>query len=81
MNRENGKNETRVRVEVADITGHTVMELTKAETVELVEQHGGWVFSGSRLVQAAELANADWDEMAENDATILVTPPLVGGLY
>ena len=75
------QNAPRVRVEIADQSGHTDMELTQAEAVDVVERNSGthWVFSGGRLVQAAELANADWAEMAENNTTVQLVPQLAGG--
>ena len=52
------------------------MELTKAETMDVINQHdGAWVFTGNRLVQPAELEAANWAEIG----TVRVMPPMVGG--
>ena len=77
------ENEVRVHVEVCSKeAGHACMELTQPETLAMVEQNSDshWVFAGGRLVEAADLANADWPEMAENNTTVQLVPQLVGGL-
>ena len=77
------ENEVRVHVEVCSKeAGHACMELTQPETLAMVEQNSNshWVFAGGRLVEAADLANADWPEMAENNTTVQLVPQLVGGL-
>ena len=77
------ENEVRVHVEVCSKeAGHACMELTQPETLAIVEQNSDshWVFAGGRLVEAADLANADWPEMAENNTTVQLVPQLVGGL-
>ena len=82
MKQEN-ENEVRVHVEVCSKeAGHACMELTQPETLAMVEQNSNshWVFAGGRLVEAADLANADWPEMAENNTTVQLVPQLVGGL-
>ena len=53
-------NEPKVQIEVANIDGHTALQLTQTE--------------------AADLANADWADMAESDTTVQLVPQLVGGL-
>ena len=77
------ENEVRVHVEVCSKeAGHACMELTKPETLAMVEQnsHSHWVFTGGRLVEAADLATADWPEMAESNTTVQLVPQLVGGI-
>ncbi|HJM19519.1 MAG TPA: hypothetical protein QF802_03595 [Candidatus Thalassarchaeaceae archaeon] len=70
--------EIRTLVHIADLTGHAEMELTKAETMDVINQHdGAWVFTGNRLVQPAELEAANWAEIG----TVRVMPPMVGGQY
>ena len=67
--------EIRATVEVADASGHATLELTRAETVDVVEQiPNAWVFVGNQLVQPAELNDVQWGA-----DTIRVVPPLVGG--
>ena len=76
-------NEQRVHVQLCTPdAGHVCMELTKPETLDLVEQNSNshWVFAGGRLIEVAQLANADWPEMAENNTTVQLVPQLVGGL-
>lgn len=69
-------NDIRTKVCIADATGHTEMELTKAETMNIIgENQNAWVFAGNRLVQPAELEAANWADVG----TIQVMPPLVGG--
>ena len=70
------ENEIRTTVQIADASGHAEMELTKAETMDVITQNQGtWVFAGNRLVQPAELEAANWAEVG----TVQVMPPLVGG--
>ena len=75
--RKEMNNEIRTTVEIADASGHSALELTKAETMEVVNQNqGAWVFAGNRLVKPAELEQADWGTVG----TVRLMPPLVGGL-
>ena len=67
--------EIRTQVKIADPTGHTSQMLTRAETVDVVEQNpNAWVFVGNQLVQPAALNDVQWG----ND-DILLVPQLVGG--
>lgn len=71
------ENDIRTTVQIADASGHSEMELTKAETIEVIaENQGAWIFAGNKLVQAADLESANWAEVG----TVQVMPPLVGGL-
>ena len=81
MNKQE-ENEIRVSVTLLDMSGDTCVQMTQPEALDLVEQHSGthWVFANNRLVEAAQLANADWAEMAENNTTVQLVPQLVGGL-
>lgn len=70
------ENDTRTTVQIADASGHAEMELTKAETMNVIAQNqGAWVFAGNRLVQPAELEQANWADVG----TVQVMPSLVGG--
>ena len=74
-----GKTVTEIttRVEIADKTGHTVLHLSKAETISrAAESEGSWVFAGNQMVAAEELANTDWETVG----TVRIVPGLVGGL-
>jgi len=74
------KTEPKVTVELTNASGHASMVLTKAETRDVVKRNTGhWIFSGGRLITAAELEKADWSDMAENETTVQLTPGLVGG--
>ncbi len=64
-------------VEIADSTGHTTLQLTKAETLSRVsESSGSWVFAGNRMVQPEQLAESDWGTVG----TVRIVPGLQGGL-
>ena len=68
--------EIKTKVEIADKTGHTVLQLTKAETiVRAAESEGSWIFAGNQMVEAEYLAEANWDTVG----TIRIVPGLVGG--
>ncbi len=61
---------------VQDASGHTTLELTKDETLQLLDRNANaWVFARSRRVQPRELAEAEWDDVG----TIRVVPGLIGG--
>ena len=64
-------------VEIADQSGHTTLQLTKAETLSRVAENGGsWVFAGNQMVQPEQLARTDWETVG----TVRIVPGLVGGL-
>lgn len=68
--------EIKTKVEIADKTGHSVLQLTKAETiVRAAETVDSWIFAGNQMVQAEDLAEANWDTVG----TIRIVPGLVGG--
>jgi len=86
MNDKNGSekmdNETepKVLVELANETGHTAMMMTKPEALKLVKQNSEhWIFMGGSLVDVADITEASWPEMAENNTKVQLTPGLVGG--
>jgi hypothetical protein len=65
-----------ITVEIADQTGHTTLQLTAAETADVLQQNAdAWVFANDRLVQPNELANADFAAID----TVRIVPGLVGG--
>ena len=65
-------------VEIASTDGHDTLELTRDQTMALVEERGdNWVFASGQLMQPAQLADADWDTVG----TVRIVPGLVGGLY
>tara|TARA_B100001750_G_C15406893_1_gene545676 strand:- start:807 stop:1031 length:225 start_codon:yes stop_codon:yes gene_type:complete len=66
-------------VEVASPNGHETFQLTRDQTMNLVDEQGGntWVFASGQLVQPAQLADTDWETVG----TVRITPGLVGGSY
>jgi len=68
---------TTTTVMIVSNDGHTQLELTRDETMEVLAQNEGtWVFASNQRVQPSELAEADWGEIG----TSRIVPPLVGGL-
>ncbi len=65
-------------VEIASTDGHDTLELTRDQTMALVEERGdNWVFASGQLMQPAQLADQNWAEVG----TVRIVPGLVGGLY
>ncbi len=66
-------------VEVASPVGHETFQLTRDQTLNLVNEQEGntWVFASGQLVQPAQLADTDWETVG----TVRITPGLVGGSY
>ena len=47
-------------VEIADATGHSVVEMTKSEIIDQAKQQAGsWIFVDSCMVATDALADAD----------------------
>ena len=64
------------RVEIADATGHSVVEMTKTEISEKARStEGTWVFVDDRLVSADEIDNLDFSQASK----VRLMPGLVGG--
>ena len=64
-------------VEIASPDGHDTLELTKGQTMALVEERGdNWVFANGQMMQPAQLADSDWAQIS----TVRIVPGLVGGL-
>ena len=58
VNKKGGTELTEIttKVEIADRTGHTTLQLTQSETLERVSGlEGAWVFAGDRMVQSCLL--------------------------
>jgi len=68
-------------VEVATNSGHEALELTRDQTMALVEERGdAWVFAQGGMMdpqQLSETSDADWATIG----TVRIVPGLVGGLY
>jgi CheY-like chemotaxis protein len=61
---------------VANHTGHDTLQLTKQETISMVEEQGdSWVFADGRMLDVAGLGEADWNAIG----TVQLVPGLVGG--
>ena len=64
-------------VEVATTAGHEALELTRDQTMALVEERGdAWVFAQGGMMNPVQLADADWTTVG----TVRIVPGLVGGL-
>ena len=64
-------------VEIADSTGHSVVEMTAREIVEKTnEAAGSWVFVDNRLVETKEIENME----ISTDSKIRIMPGIVGGV-
>ena len=49
-------------IEIADATGHSVVQMTKSDLIQQASNaKGSWVFVDNRMVAAAELADTDFD--------------------
>jgi hypothetical protein len=61
---------------IADGEGHRTLQLTQAETLDLVDQNPSfWVFSDNQMVKRESLAEADFSTID----TVCIVPALVGG--
>ncbi len=64
-------------VEVADASGHSVVEMTQNELAErATSAQGTWVFVNDQLVNAADVAAMNLDA----GSRIRLMPGLIGGL-
>ncbi len=71
-----GQDETLFHVEIADATGHSVVQMSKAELTERAEAaQGTWVFVNDQLVDTGDLADMNLDA----NSRIRMMPGLVGG--
>lgn len=65
-------------VEIASTDGHDTLELTRSQTMAIVEERGdNWIFASGQMMQPSQLAEADWETVG----TVRIVPGLVGGLY
>ena len=72
-----GKDEKTYTVEIADATGHSVVEMTKSDLIQqATSAKGSWVFVDNKMVAADELADADFDSAQH----IRMVPALQAGL-
>ena len=70
------ENNTKFDVEIADASGHSVVQMTQNEIAEKATQtQGSWVFVNNQLVSAADIA----DMNLEVGSRIRLMPGLVGG--
>jgi putative intracellular protease/amidase len=69
-------NEKKFEVEVADLSGHSVVEMTQSELAEKASSaQGSWVFVNDQLVNAADVAAMN----LADDSRIRLMPGLIGG--
>jgi hypothetical protein len=74
---EQSMDDIKANVEIADRTGHSSLSLTKQETLDLIEgNQGSWIYQDNQMVQAKDLAAANWGDIG----TIRIMPGLTGGL-
>jgi len=63
-------------VEIADATGHSVVQMTQEQLAERAENaQGTWVFVNDQLVNTGDLAEMNLDA----ESRIRLMPGLVGG--
>ena len=68
---------TKFDVEIADASGHSIVQMTQNEIAEKATQtQGSWVFVNNQLVSAADIADMNLDA----GSRIRLMPGLVGGL-
>jgi len=71
------KETTMFNVEIADASGHSVVQMSQNELAEKATQsQGTWVFVNDQLVSAADVASMNLDA----GSRIRLMPGLVGGL-
>ena len=71
------KEKTVFDVEIADASGHSVVQMSQNEIAEKATQsQGTWVFVNDQLVSAADVASMNFDA----GSRIRLMPGLVGGL-
>ncbi len=71
------KEKTVFDVEIADASGHSVVQMSQNEIAEKATQsQGTWVFVNDQLVSAADVASMNLDA----GSRIRLMPGLVGGL-
>ena len=59
-------------VEIANMTGHSVVEMTREEIQETAKKAGAWVFVDNTLVSATEIAEVELNQ----DTSLRVLPEL-----
>tara|TARA_B100000029_G_C17442273_1_gene911909 strand:+ start:829 stop:1083 length:255 start_codon:yes stop_codon:yes gene_type:complete len=81
MKNEN-ETELKICVQIADQFGHSEMMMNKVEALELIDQKPDhWIFMDGRLVDAVTITNANWENMANNETTLQLSPGLIGGEF
>ena len=69
---------TLFNVEVADQSGHSVVQMNQDEIAsKATSDNSAWVFVNDQLVSAADIADMNLEE----GSRIRIMPGLVGGLY
>ena len=69
-------NEKKFEVEVADASGHSVVEMSQSElAAQATSAQGSWVFVNDQLVNAADVAAMN----LADDSRIRLMPGLIGG--
>lgn len=66
----------KVKVEIADSTGHSTLQLTQSETVAKVKGNSThWIFADGQLVNVEQLGEMNWADVQG----VRLVPGLVGG--
>lgn len=65
-----------IRVEVADSTGHSVVDMSRNDLVKMSLADGSWVFVNDQLVSAHEIAKMNFND----DTKVRAMPGLIGGV-
>ena len=69
--------DTKTSVHLLDATGHTTVEMTRQEVMDLPGVSNGerWVFMDSKMVEAPQIADADFGAVVN----VMVGPALAAG--
>tara|TARA_A100001037_G_scaffold209042_1_gene187254 strand:+ start:231 stop:461 length:231 start_codon:yes stop_codon:yes gene_type:complete len=62
-------------VEIADHTGHTVVQMSRSQVSDLASAADRWVYAGGQRVSPEQIAQADWSTVG----TVSVMPRIVYG--
>jgi hypothetical protein len=66
-----------MKLRILNDTGHTELELMKAEVIEQINDHPThWIFADGEMVSREHINTFDWDSVEMVD----LTPAIVGGI-
>lgn len=65
-----------MKLRILNETGHTELTISASEVIEHINEHAThWVFADGEMVSRSDIANVDWDNVADVD----LVPAIVGG--